>query len=126
MFVLALLLVAAAVVISIGVVGASTESVSLEIFMISVPATVATVFLAGAITGFAFLLGLWLLKAGAKQSRKRRHGRRALEQEHRRKMTELEKEKEQLQTRLGDGPPGGQPTTPTDPPKTDPTRTGPA
>jgi hypothetical protein len=90
MFVLALLLIAVALVLTTGVVSASTASASLEIFMVSVPATVATVFLTGVITGFAFLLGLWLLKIAAKQSRKRRTERRTLEQEHRRQMTELE------------------------------------
>jgi len=99
-------------VLTIGVVSASTESADLEIFMVSVPATVATVFLTGVIAGFAFLLGLWLLKVGAKQSRKRRVERRSLEQDHRRKMAALEQEKEQLQSRVAHGTP---PESPSDP-----------
>ena len=105
MFVVALLLIAAAVVLTIGVVGASTESADLEAFMISVPATVATVFLTGVIAGCAFLVGLWLLKVSAKQTRKRRAERRTREEEHRRRLAELEKEKEQLQNRVAQSTP---------------------
>jgi len=103
MIVIAVLLMAAAAALTVGVLLASTEPTQLDVYVASVDSTVSGVFLTGLATGAAFLLGLVLFRAALKRGRRRRHERRALMAEHQRTVASLEEEKqekERLRERL--------------------------
>jgi uncharacterized membrane-anchored protein len=72
MIVLGLILIAVAVALGFGVAASSAADATLEVFGADLGITVAGVFLAGAATAAALILGLWLLKKGVRRSYRRR------------------------------------------------------
>ncbi|MEU6713669.1 hypothetical protein ABZ897_19505 [Nonomuraea sp. NPDC046802] len=57
-------------------------------------------FLAGAVTAAALLLGLWLVGSGSRRGARRRHRRRAARAEASSRMARLEGEKRDLERKL--------------------------
>jgi hypothetical protein len=97
MIVIALLLMAAAAALTVGIVVASTEPTQVDAYVATADTTVAGVFLAGLISGMVFLVGLVMFRAAVKRSARRRQERRALRREHERRVHDLELEKQRAE-----------------------------
>jgi ABC-type nickel/cobalt efflux system permease component RcnA len=73
MMILGLLLIAAAVVVGTEVVVSNTEAIRFDLFGWEVDnASVAGVFLFGAVAAVVLLVGLWMLATGLRRARRRR------------------------------------------------------
>jgi hypothetical protein len=72
MAVFALVLIVLALVFGAGVVAGSQDPATLDFFNVSIGASGAGIFLAGAVTMLVLLSGIWLLQVGARRARRRR------------------------------------------------------
>lgn len=96
MLILGLLFIIAAGVVTAGVIYDGGEDATVEIFGTTVNTTIAGVFGVGLLCGLLFLLGIWLMVAGAARSRRKRLERRAARARHRDSVAEMEQERAQL------------------------------
>jgi hypothetical protein len=78
MAVLGIVLIVLAVLFGLGVSVTSTSSTTMEVYGIDFGVSVPTVFLIGALTGVALVLGLWLTKKGLARGYRRRKEMREL------------------------------------------------
>ena len=99
MIIVALILVVLCAVVIVGAVfGDPSAVVRLEFFDVSsVDATSVEIFLIGLATGAVSVLALWLLVAAVRRARQKNAERRAMERRH----EELEREKAELEHKLG-------------------------
>ncbi len=99
MMIIGLLLVVAAVVVGTGVVIGNSESASLEIFDREITdLTGAGVFLLGAATAAVLLIGLWMIAAGLRKSRRRRLEVRQARREREEVLRQQEEDRRALET----------------------------
>jgi hypothetical protein len=96
MVVLAVVLIALAAVVTVGVVLAGPTSTTLGFFDSTINTNTASVFFAGLAIGVVFLLALGLMRIGLRRGRQRRDEVRALRERHTKSVRELEQEKERL------------------------------
>ncbi len=99
MIVVAVIILAVCAVVILGVVfGDQSQVVSLSFYdAVSADVTSSQSFLIGVATGAVTLLALWLLFAALRRSRQKAAERRAMERRH----SELQKEKAELEDKLG-------------------------
>jgi hypothetical protein len=101
MLILGLLLIAAAVVVGWAIIADATEAQPLDVFGVEFEnATGASVFIAGALTMLALLLGLALIQLALSRARKRRARTKELQHDKVRSVSRLEQEKAQLEAEL--------------------------
>ncbi len=98
--ILAVLLIAVAVVVTVGILLEATQAAPLDVWGISLPTTASGVFLLGAATMLVFLLGLGLLIRSTKKARARRAEVKALQRERVHAVSQLEREKAELEEQL--------------------------
>lgn len=120
MLLLGLLFIVGAAAVTAGVLYDGGEDANVEMFGTTINTTIAGVFGVGLLAGLVFLLGIWMIVAGAARSRRKRLERREARARHRDSVAEMEEERarlraenEQLQERLARG--GGTTATPGQP-----------
>lgn len=96
MVVIGLLLIAVALAVGLSIVVENTGSTELEVFGVTVDATGTGVFLTGAATMLALLLGVWLVQGGLARARRRRAEVKALRAERGAEAERLEAERARL------------------------------
>lgn len=103
MIVLGLLLILASGALALGVVLSNTNATSAEAFGLTVTnITLGGLFLAGAVTGLAFMLGLAMLAAGSGRKRRRRIQTKNTVQDARSEKEQLAEENSALRAQLSD------------------------
>ena len=100
MLILGLLLIAAAVVVGWAIIADATEPQQLDVFGVQFDTTGAGVFIAGAATMLALVLGIALLQLAMARARKRRQKNKALKNEKKESVHRLEEEKAHLAAEL--------------------------
>jgi hypothetical protein len=96
MLVLGLILILGAAALGVGLVYDGGESATAEIFGATVDTTVTGVFLTGAATMLALLVGLWLLTSSMGRARRKRGERKESRRRQRDSVARLEEERTQL------------------------------
>lgn len=97
MIVIALVLMAAAAALSVGVLGFSTDPARVDLGFTTAESTVGGVYLAGLLAGMVFLFGLALMQASMKRRARRRRAEREKLKERERTVQELEEEKQRVE-----------------------------
>ena len=97
MIVLALLLIVGAALVAVGVLLNATGDATLEAFGVDVSTNEGGLFIAGAATMLAFLLGLWLLAKATQRARRRRSEVKNLKRSRSSEVERLQAEKAQLE-----------------------------
>src|SRR3712207_1273574 len=97
MIVLALLLIVGAVLVAVGVLLNATGDATLEAFGVDVSTNEGGLFIAGAATMLAFLLGLWLLAKAMQRGRRRRSEVKNLKRSRSSEVERLQAEKAELE-----------------------------
>ncbi len=96
MMIIGLLLVAAAVVVGTGVVISNTEEMNFDVFNVEfVNVSGAGIFLLGAATAAVLLIGLWMMGAGLRKSRRRRLEVRQARREREEALRQQEQQEEE-------------------------------
>ncbi len=103
MIVIALLLIALAVVVAVGMLQDATEAATVEVWGLTWATTSLGLFLLGAAMMLALALGVWLLLGSLKRARSRRTKRREAERNRRDEVQRLAAEKAELEQRLQSG-----------------------
>jgi hypothetical protein len=99
MMIIGLLLMAAAVVAGTGVVIGNTDKTSFDVFNVEfVNLSEAGIFLLGAATGAVLLIGLWMMGAGLRKSRRRRLEVKQARREREEVLRQQEEERRDLET----------------------------
>ncbi|HEX6918727.1 MAG TPA: hypothetical protein VF314_00700 [Actinomycetes bacterium] len=96
MLLIGLLLILAAVGITVGAVYDGGDPVTVEVLGRSTDTTVAGVFFAGAATMLLFMVGAWALQSSMGRARRRRAERRELRERHHDSVARLEEERTAL------------------------------
>jgi flagellar biosynthesis/type III secretory pathway M-ring protein FliF/YscJ len=97
MIVLALLLIIGAVLVAVGVLLNATGDATLEAFGVDISTNEGGLFIAGAATMLAFLLGLWLLAKATARARRRRSEVKNLKRSRSSEVERLQAEKAELE-----------------------------
>ena len=101
MLILGLLLIAAALVVGWAIIADATERQTLDVFGVQFDNTTgAAVFIAGAATMLALVLGIALIQLAMARARRRRQKNKALKNEKKESVHRLEEEKAQLAAEL--------------------------
>ena len=118
MIVLGLLLLLASGTVALGVVLSNTNATSVEGFGLTVSnITLGGLFLAGAVTGLIFMLGLAMLAAGSGRKRRRRIETKHTVRDARTETEQLAEENTALRAQLSDPyPTEGATAPPSEPP----------
>jgi hypothetical protein len=100
MLLIGLLLILLAVIVGSAILIDATEAQTIEVFGISVSTTGAGVFVAGAVTMLALLVGVWMARLAMARSRRRRAEVKNLKRDRSESLTRLEEEKAALAAEL--------------------------
>lgn len=96
MFVLGLLLILAAALVTFGALVDAGETATVEILGQTITTTAAGVFVAGLVTMLMFLIGLWAMSASFGRARRKRAERKAARRDHAQSLQRLEEERAAL------------------------------
>jgi membrane protein implicated in regulation of membrane protease activity len=97
MIVIALVLMAAAAALSVGVLAYSTDPARVDVGFTTAESTIGGVYLAGLLAGMVFVFGLALLQASLRRRTRRRREQRARLKEREQTVQDLEREKQEAE-----------------------------